>query len=105
MCFAVACVSLILSIAIYFGFRNWFKHADINAKQAAAKGASSNLAELTPKQTKDRIVALCLVFAVVIFFWMAFHQNGLTMKTSPSAMRRSLTSALDISTTCAELSP
>ena len=24
-------------------------------------------------------VALCLVFAVVIFFWMAFHQNGLTL--------------------------
>ena len=31
---------------------------------------------MTPKQTKDRIVALLLVFAVVIFFWMAFHQNG-----------------------------
>ena len=38
--------------------------------------ASENYVELTPKQTKDRIVALCLVFAVVIFFWMAFHQNG-----------------------------
>lgn len=24
-------------------------------------------------------MALCLVFAVVIFFWMAFHQNGLTL--------------------------
>ena len=35
--------------------------------------------ELTPAQTKKRIVALCLVFAVVIFFWMAFHQNGLTL--------------------------
>ena len=34
---------------------------------------------MTPAQTKERIVALLLVFAVVIFFWMAFHQNGLTM--------------------------
>ncbi|MBR4311825.1 MAG: MFS transporter, partial [Bacteroidaceae bacterium] len=25
------------------------------------------------------IICLCLVFAVVIFFWMAFHQNGITM--------------------------
>ena len=75
MGFAVACVSLIVSIAIYFGCRNWFKHADVNAKQAAAE-KSENYVELTPKQTKDRIVALCLVFAVVIFFWMAFHQNG-----------------------------
>ncbi|MBR6875592.1 MAG: peptide MFS transporter [Bacteroidales bacterium] len=71
--FAVACVSLIFSMAIYFGFRSWFKHTDVNAKQAAA---SDSAVELTPKQTKDRIVALCFVFAVVIFFWMAFHQNG-----------------------------
>ncbi len=72
--FAVACVSLILSISIYFAFRPLFKHTDVNAKQAAA--SNENVVELTPKQTKDRIVALCFVFAVVIFFWMAFHQNG-----------------------------
>ncbi|MBR6002948.1 MAG: MFS transporter [Bacteroidales bacterium] len=72
--FAVACVSLIISIAIYLGCRSWFKHADVNAKQAA-KG-TAGYEELTPKQTRDRIVALVFVFAVVIFFWMAFHQNG-----------------------------
>ncbi len=72
--FAVACVSLIFSMAIYFGFRPWFKHTDVNGKQAAA--SNENVVELTPKQTKDRIVALFFVFAVVIFFWMAFHQNG-----------------------------
>ena len=75
MGFAVACISLILSIAIYLGCRSWFKHADVNAKQAKA-GAGAPVKELTPKQTKDRIVALIFVFAVVIFFWMAFHQNG-----------------------------
>ncbi len=74
MGFAVACVSLVASIAIYFGCRSWFRHADINAHQARETGG--DCAELTPKQTKDRIVALCLVFAVVIFFWMAFNQNG-----------------------------
>lgn len=74
MGFAVACVSLIVSIIIYFACRSWFRHADVNAKQAASSNAP--VEELTPKQTKDRIIALCLVFAVVIFFWMAFHQNG-----------------------------
>jgi len=74
MGFAVACISLIVSMLIYFGCRSWFKHADVNAKQAAK--SDDHYVELTPKQTKDRIVALCLVFAVVIFFWMAFHQNG-----------------------------
>ena len=74
LCFGVACISLVLSACIYFGCRNWFRHADITAKQA--KTANADVQELTPKQTRDRIVALLLVFAVVIFFWMAFHQNG-----------------------------
>ena len=76
--FMVACASLILSIAIYYACRPWFKHVENSAKQAAATGATQ-VEELTPAQTKKRIVALCLVFAVVIFFWMAFHQNGLTL--------------------------
>ncbi|MBR3450675.1 MAG: peptide MFS transporter [Bacteroidales bacterium] len=75
MGFAVACVSLIVSMGIYFAGRRWFKHADVNAKQAAAAG-NAPAVELTPKQTRDRVVALCMVFAVVIFFWMAFQQNG-----------------------------
>ena len=73
--FAVACVSLILSIAIYLGCRSWFKHADVNAKQAKNAGTQAAV-ELTPQQTRERITALVWVFAVVIFFWMAFHQNG-----------------------------
>lgn len=76
--FAVACISLIISMAIYLVCRPLFKHADYNSKQAKASGNNTEV-ELTPAQTKQRIVALLLVFAVVIFFWMAFHQNGLTM--------------------------
>ncbi len=75
--FAVACISLIISVVIYVACRSWFKHADVNAKQA--KAANHVEAELTPAQTRSRITALLLVFAVVIFFWMAFHQNGATM--------------------------
>ncbi len=74
MGFAVACVSLVFSLAIYLGFKPWFKHADYNSKQVPADAAP--VAELSPKQTKDRMVALFLVFAVVIFFWMAFNQNA-----------------------------
>lgn len=77
--FAVACASLIISMLIYQVFKRTFKHADVNTKQAAASGKKENIVELTPEQTKSRITALVLVFAVVIFFWMAFHQNGLTL--------------------------
>ena len=75
--FMVACASLVLSIVIYYACRPWFKHVENTMKQQAAAG--QKVEELTPEQTKSRIVALCLVFAVVIFFWMAFHQNGLTL--------------------------
>ena len=75
--FGVACISLVASMVIYVIFRSTFKHADYNSKQA--KPANVHEEELTPAQTKERIVALLLVFAVVIFFWMAFHQNGLAM--------------------------
>ena len=75
--FGVACLSLIASIAIYYIFRSTFAHTD--SKKVASASGNQNVQELTPAQTKERIVCLCLVFAVVIFFWMAFHQNGATL--------------------------
>ena len=77
--FAVACASLILSIAIYYMFRSTFRHTEGGTKKDAAKADASSEPELSKEETKQRIVALCLVFAVVIFFWMAFHQNGLSL--------------------------
>lgn len=77
--FAVACISLIVSMAIYIIFRSSFKHADVNNKQQKMNGTAKEQEELSPEETRQRIIALMLVFAVVIFFWMAFHQNGLTM--------------------------
>lgn len=76
--FGVACLSLIVSMLIFIGFRKYYKAADKTEKQKQAEH-NPNVVELTPQQVKDRLVALGLVFAVVIFFWMSFHQNGLTM--------------------------
>ena len=75
--FAVACVALIASILIYYAFRSTFRHVEGGKKKGDAAAKIEDT--LTPAETKQRIVALCLVFAVVIFFWMAFHQNGLTL--------------------------
>ena len=92
--FAIACGSLIVSFLIYFLGRRTYAHILVDKKQPAT-GAKSTVAtagpELTPAQTKQRVVALLLVFAVVIFFWMVFHQNGATLTefakscTSPEA--------------------
>jgi POT family proton-dependent oligopeptide transporter len=35
--------------------------------------------QISTKDEKPKIASLCLVFVVVIFFWMSFHQNGLTL--------------------------
>ena len=75
--FAVACASLIASIAIYYIFRSTFRHVEGGKGK---KGEAAQIEDnLTPAETKARMTALFLVFAVVIFFWMAFHQNGLTL--------------------------
>ena len=77
--FAVACASLILSIIIYYVFRYTFRHTEGGTKKSAVKADAATEPELSKEETSQRIVALCLVFAVVIFFWMAFHQNGLSL--------------------------
>jgi len=74
--FAVACLSLIVSIAIYYLSRSTFRHVEGGERKKDAVVAEETL---TKEETSARIVALCLVFAVVIFFWMAFHQNGLSL--------------------------
>jgi len=78
--FGAACISLIASMIIFWGFRKYYRQADMTEKQKAKSDAhKAQIVELTPEQTKQRVVALLLVFFVVIFFWMSFHQNGLTM--------------------------
>lgn len=77
--FAVACASLIFSIAIYYIFRRTFRHTEGGTKKDTKATDAAPIEELSKDETKQRIIALCLVFAVVIFFWMAFHQNGLSL--------------------------
>lgn len=90
--FAIACGSLIVSFLIYFLGRRTFAHIITDRKTGDKKaGAAEAGPQLTPKQVRERVTALLLVFAVVIFFWMVFHQNGATLTefakncTSPDA--------------------
>jgi len=78
--FGVACISLIISMLIFWGFRKYYKQADMTEKQKAASDVYKNqVTVMEPKQVRERLIALGLVFFVVIFFWMAFHQNGASM--------------------------
>ena len=75
--FAIACISVIISILIYYFGKSTFKQV-LSVKKVKNQ-ESAPVEEMSPKETRERIICLVLVFAVVIFFWMAFHQNGLTL--------------------------
>ena len=78
--FAVAAASMIVSFLIFIGFKKYYKLADVTEKQKSKSvDLKGKMIVLTPQQTRERLIALGLVFFVVIFFWMAFHQNGFTM--------------------------
>lgn len=71
--FGVASVGMIFSLIIFLAFRKHYKDADYQSKNET--NTEKDLV-LTKEQEKDRIVALLTIFGIVIFFWMAFHQNG-----------------------------
>jgi POT family proton-dependent oligopeptide transporter len=77
MAFGVACISLMISLLIFLLFRKTWKHVDKTHKQQLKEGA--DVVILTKAQVRERMIALFLVFFVVIFFWMSFHQNGACM--------------------------
>jgi POT family proton-dependent oligopeptide transporter len=77
MAFGVACISLMISLLIFLLFRKTWKHVDKTHKQQLKEG--TDVVILTKAQVRERMIALFLVFFVVIFFWMSFHQNGACM--------------------------
>jgi len=76
--FGVACFSLIASMLIFWFFRKHYQQADHMAHAIPAQNKNQEQA-YDESETKPRLIALGLIFAVVIFFWMSFHQSGVTM--------------------------
>jgi len=71
--FAVAAAGMVISLLIFVIFKKYYKNADYRAKETENVDVD---VVLTKSQEKERIIALMTIFAIVIFFWMAFHQNG-----------------------------
>ncbi len=75
--FASAGVGMIISLLTFTIFQKHVLPGD--NRHSSSKSEPSKEVELTPGQAKKRILALLVIFVVVIFFWMAFEQNGLTL--------------------------
>ncbi|MEK6629558.1 MAG: peptide MFS transporter [Acidobacteriota bacterium] len=71
--FMSAAIAMVLAIGTFIGFRRHLPTDDTKAdRQATADAGGSS-------DDRSRIVALLVVFAIVVVFWVAFYQNGFTM--------------------------
>lgn len=73
--FAVSIGAMAISLIVYLVNKKSFPNPADKEKQKAG----ANFVEMDVKEVKQRLYALFAVFAVVIFFWFSFHQNGLTL--------------------------
>ncbi|MFI3288114.1 MAG: peptide MFS transporter [Rikenellaceae bacterium] len=73
--FATAVVAMLISMGIWIKNRRSLP----DPSQKAEISKDSKVAEMSTKEISQRIYALLAVFAVVIFFWFSFHQNGVTL--------------------------
>jgi POT family proton-dependent oligopeptide transporter len=77
--FAAAGVGMIISLVTFMMFQKYVRAGEnISGEDEKDQGMGREV-KLTPEQSRRRVVTLLVIFAVVIFFWMAFHQNGLTL--------------------------
>jgi POT family proton-dependent oligopeptide transporter len=72
-------ISLGLIVAVSLVFHFAMGDFALGAAMGLFVGFVSFIFQISTKEERPRIMALTLVFVVVVFFWMSFHQNGLTM--------------------------
>lgn len=75
--FGVAAFAMLISLVVYAIFQKMLP--DMRAIAQKAKDEKKEVVKMPWSEEKPRLISLGLVFVVVIFFWMSFHQNGLTL--------------------------
>lgn len=71
--FGIAAIAMLVSLSIYALFKGKLPDRSKQVEENA------DIVKMPWEEEKKRLTALGLVFLVVIFFWMSFHQNGLTL--------------------------
>lgn len=75
--FGAASVGMLLAITIFLSFRRYHKKADYWVGSRFASEAAE--VPMPKAEEKDRVISLLIVFLSIIFFWMAYYQNGYTL--------------------------
>lgn len=74
--FAAAAVGMLLSLIVFEVWKNKYMHGDTTTDNPMK---SEDHVPVSKEKEKERIIALLIIFAIVIFFWMSFHQNGFAL--------------------------
>ena len=77
--FGIAIFAMLISVTIWFTNRN--KLPDPAQKDIKSEKTKDQpvVVEMDQDEIRQRLYALFAVFAVVVFFWFSFHQNGVTL--------------------------
>ncbi len=68
---------LVITISVIFHFI--FDDVALGSAVGLFFGFIAYIYQISTKEERPKVTSLVLVFFVVIFFWMSFHQNGLTL--------------------------
>lgn len=78
--FGIAIVAMLISIVIFITNKHKFPDPALKAAKSAKNSSEGDaVVEMDSQEVRQRLFALFSVFAVVIFFWFSFHQNGVTL--------------------------
>jgi len=70
-------IGLMITTSVIFHFA--FNDVKLGSAVGLFIGFIAWIIQISTKEERPRVTSLILVFIVVIFFWMSFHQNGLTL--------------------------
>ncbi|NLZ95478.1 MAG: peptide MFS transporter, partial [Bacteroidales bacterium] len=77
--FGVAIFAMLISVAVWFTNKNKLPDPAQKAVLSDDIEGEPKIAAMSKDETRQRLYALFAVFAVVVFFWFSFHQNGVTL--------------------------
>lgn len=78
--FGAAIIAMLISLVVFISNKNKLPDPALKAINAKKEDNTAESAPQMPaEEVKQRLYALFAVFAVVIFFWFSFHQNGVTL--------------------------
>lgn len=77
--FGIAIFAMLISLVVFITNKNKFPNPALKSAKNNTGSDAQPSVEMDPKEVRQRLYALFSVFAVVIFFWFSFHQNGVTL--------------------------